>query len=115
MDGFVARGFVLLGRDDTEVALGAAGKFWRARPVIERLTDAAEFDRFDRRGFAKAAVNFRAEAVSGGSMLTTETRVLAIGPRARLAFLPYWILVRLGGELIRREMLAAVARRAAAL
>ena len=47
-------------------------------------------------------------------MLTTETRVLAIDRRARLAFLPYWVLVRLGGEVIRREMLAAVAKRAVA-
>jgi hypothetical protein len=111
---FPGGGFVSLGHEETEVAFGVIGKFWRPRPLVEQLSDADEFDRFDRPGFAKAAVNFSAEAVGDGAMLSTETRILALDWRARLAFLPYWVLVRLGGELIRREMLSAVARRAAA-
>ena len=46
--------------------------------------------------------------------LHTETRVLATGRRARRAFGAYWLVIRGGSGLIRREMLRAVARRAEA-
>jgi hypothetical protein len=46
------------------------------------------------------------------TLLETETRVLATGPRAKRAFAAYWLVVRPGSGLIRRELLRAVARRA---
>jgi hypothetical protein len=40
--------------------------------------------------------------------------VLATGPRARRSFGAYWLLIRAGSGLIRREILRAVAHRAEA-
>jgi hypothetical protein len=105
-------GFVELGRSDEEIVLGAAGKFWRLRENLEPLSDPEDFERFDAPGFAKGAMNLRAAATDGGTELVTETRVWTTDEAARRAFRLYWLPVRVGGELIRRELLAAVARSA---
>jgi hypothetical protein len=107
-------GFVELARGEREIVLGAAGQFWRFREELEPIADADAFGRFREPGFAKAAINFHAAPVDGATLLTTETRVWAVDDRARRAFRPYWLPVRAAGELIRRELLAAVARRARA-
>ncbi len=105
-------GFVELGRSDHEVVFGAIGRFWRVREQMEPISDSEEFESFDEPGFAKGAMSFR--VVEGGRSVTliTETRVWATDDRARRAFRPYWIPVRALGGLMRREMLAAVARSA---
>ncbi len=112
LDQFAGLGFVELDRGDDEVVLGTVGRFWRLREELKRLEDASAFERFDRPGFAKGAISFRARPDGDGALLTTETRVLALGADARRAFARYWILVRLGGEPIRRELLRAIARHA---
>ncbi|HLX87041.1 MAG TPA: hypothetical protein VKR22_01065 [Acidimicrobiales bacterium] len=113
LDLFVEFGFVELGRSDSEVALGAVGRFWRPIERLEPLPDAAAFDTFDEPGFAKGAMNFHVAGDAGSVTLTTETRVVGTDDRARRSFRPYWVPVRAIGGLMRREMLAAVARRAA--
>jgi hypothetical protein len=50
----------------------------------------------------------------GTTTLSTDTRVLATGPRAKRAFRAYWLAVGWGSGLVRRELLRAVARRAEA-
>jgi len=47
-----------------------------------------------------------------GSLLTTTTAVVPTNAAARRAFGRYWLLIRVPSGLIRREMLAAVDRRA---
>ena len=103
-------GFVELGQTDEEVALGAVGQFWRVRERLEPVADADAFEMFDQPGFAKGAMNFRMVEESGLVSLTTETRVFATDDRALRSFRPYWVPVRAIGGLMRREMLAAIAR-----
>ena len=46
-----------------------------------------------------------------GSRLVTETRVESTDARARRLFALYWLVIRLGSGLIRRDLLRAVRRR----
>ena len=57
-------------------------------------------------------MEFRLEPVSAGTLLSTETRVLATDPKTRRAFAAYWFVIRPGSSAIRREVLKVVARRA---
>jgi hypothetical protein len=59
-------------------------------------------------------MGFRAEAADGGTLLTTETRVLATDEAARRRFGRYWRVIRPGSGAIRRSWLRAAARRAEA-
>lgn len=63
-------------------------------------------------GWVRIATDFRLDATDGSTLLSTETRVLATGPTARRRFRLYWLGIRGGSGLIRRELLHAVARRA---
>jgi hypothetical protein len=63
-------------------------------------------------GWVRIATDFRLEVSDRSTRLTTETRVLATGPIARRKFRIYWLGIRAGSGLIRREVLHAVARRA---
>jgi len=64
-------------------------------------------------GFVLAAMNFvvRPEG-SGGSFLSTETRVFASSPSVRRRFAAYWRVIYPGSALIRRMWLRAIERRA---
>lgn len=74
--------------------------------------DAAGLRAFDAPGWVKCGVAFTLAADAGGTMLRTETRVAATDGAARLRFGLYWLLIRAGSGLIRREMLRAIGRRA---
>ncbi|HEX8253572.1 MAG TPA: hypothetical protein VF846_10510 [Thermoanaerobaculia bacterium] len=63
------------------------------------------------RGFAIAAMNFRVTADGRGSLVTTETRVLANHARAKRRFAAYWRVIYPGSALIRRMWLRAIDRR----
>jgi hypothetical protein len=49
-----------------------------------------------------------------GTLLTTETRVRATDARSRALFSLYWLAIRIGSGLIRRDLLRAAAQRAEA-
>lgn len=70
--------------------------------------------RFAEPGWVKCGVDFVLREDAGGTLLTTETRVLATDRITRRRFGAYWLLIRPGSGLIRREMLRLVARRAEA-
>ena len=112
LDAMLEAGFALLGERELEVALGTVGEFWR--PVSQPTAPASpeEFAAFDRPGYAKGAIDFMAVPLDGGSVLTTETRVLACDDAARRSFMRYWRLISLGSGLIRHELMGAVAKRA---
>ena len=57
-----------------------------------------------------AAMNFRID----GEVLSTETRVLARGAKAKLVFGAYWLVIRAGSGFIRRMWLRAIRKRALA-
>jgi uncharacterized protein YndB with AHSA1/START domain len=74
--------------------------------------DAAGLRAFGRPGWVKTGVDFVLEPSACGTRLTTETRVAATDARTRARFGLYWLLIRAGSGVIRRELLRAVARRA---
>ena len=64
-------------------------------------------------GYARAGMNFVVEELdSGMTRLTTETRVIAIGPGARRRFGLYWSFIYPGSWLIRVGWLEAIRKRA---
>ena len=86
---------------------------WRllGGPVPPHL-DAAALRAWSQPGWIKAGMEFRLEPVSAGTLLSTETRVLATDPKTRRAFAAYWFVIRPSSSAIRREVLKVVARRA---
>jgi hypothetical protein len=69
---------------------------------------------FAQPGWVKCGVDFTLHPEGGGTLLATETRVEATDPGTRRRFGLYWLLIRFGSGVIRREMLRVVARRAEA-
>lgn len=113
IDMFIAGGFRKL-RDDPPhvIVAGAAMQPWRLVPgEVADVRDLAGFRAFKQPGFVLAAVSFELEPTDHGTRLSTETRVQPTDAGAGRAFLPYWLVIRAGSGLIRREMLRAVAKR----
>jgi hypothetical protein len=88
-----------------ELVLGALGQPWRLRGGD---TPWRIFAAFDRPGYVKMAISWRLE----GTLLSTETRVLATDPAVRRKFRRYWLAIRPFSGLIRRVWLRAIKRRA---
>jgi len=112
LDQFVRLGFSVLGEAPDEIAVGGVGRFWRLDGGIRRVAG-QDFARFSEPGYAKAGFHFRAEPEQdGGSILRTETRVLATDASARRKFGRYWRVVRPGSGAIRIAWLRAIRSRA---
>jgi len=110
VDGFLGRGFLLLGEDPPhELVLGLIARPWKPRGGIVRVAPGS-FAAFGEPGYAKVAWNFSCRPAGGGvSTLATETRVECTDEVSRVRFGRYWRLVGPFSGLMRREMLAAVA------
>jgi hypothetical protein len=76
------------------------------------LLDAAALRAWTEPGWIKVGMGFRLESTRAGTVLTTETRVVATDPRTRRAFAAYWFVIRGSSSTIRREVLRVVAHRA---
>ncbi len=74
--------------------------------------DAAALRAWSQPGWIKVAMEFRLEPTPAGTVLSTETRILATDPRTRRSFAVYWLLIRTSSAAIRCEVLRVVARRA---
>ena len=98
-------GFQPLG-DDTLVLVG---KPWKPRGARRAVDD---FVGFAEPGWAKMALDLRAEPDGDGARLTTETRVFLTDRAARRRFAAYWFVIRPFSGLIRRSWLRAARRRA---
>jgi hypothetical protein len=115
LDAMGGRDFAVLAeRAGEELVLGLISKPWRPVPVTRPIADAADFEAFAEPGWVRVAMDVRVEPEGDGSRLVTETRVHATDEGARRRFGCYWRLIRLGSGIIRRDMLAAIARRAEA-
>ena len=113
LEAMTARGFsVLAERASEQLVLGLISKPWRPVPITRRIADTADFAAFAEPGWVRAAMDLRIEPDHAGSRLVTETRVQATDPAARRRFACYWRFIRLGSAVIRRDLLAAIARRA---
>ena len=109
---FERSGFVRLAEADDELVYGGVGRFWTPSGGIRRIS-AQEFEGFAHPGYAKTAFNFLARPLpDGGTLLSTETRVLATDPAALSSFCRYWRLIRPGSGAIRWGWLRGIARRA---
>ena len=96
-----------------EVLAGGVMQPWKLRgggrpPAL----DAAGLRTFHAPGWVKCAVDFVLEPDGAGTVLRTETRVIATDAVTRVRFALYWLAIRAGSGLIRREILRSVARRA---
>lgn len=113
LDEFLKGGFRELRVDPPHVLVaGAALQPWRlVQGEVVDVRDLAGFRAFNKPGFVLAAISFELEPIDTGTRLSTETRIQPTDARAGRAFLPYWLVIRAGSGLIRREMLRAVARR----
>jgi hypothetical protein len=74
--------------------------------------DAAALPAWSPPGWIKVGMDFRLEPTPVGTLLSTETRILATDWRTRRSFAAYWFLIRGSSGAIRREVLRVVAHRA---
>lgn len=95
---------------EQEVLLGIAGRFWRPDGGIVPGLTAEEFLAFHRDGYAKAVWNFSLAPASGGTQLSTETRVQTFGRATTVKFRLYWLMVGPFSGLMRWAMLREVRR-----
>jgi hypothetical protein len=93
-----------------EFVVGGLGRFWQLSGGLRRVEGRDHFTSFGEPRYAKVAFNFRLE----GNELSTETRIASTDAHARRRFGAYWLLVRPGSGLIRREWLRAIDKRAQA-
>lgn len=108
-------GFKLVAeRAPEELVIGVLGKFWSVRSGLRSDVSAAHFAAGPPQGYALAGWNFTVvPQLDGTSQLSTETRVWCAAD-VRNKFRAYWLVIRLGSGLIRREILRAIRRRAEA-
>jgi hypothetical protein len=98
-----------------ELVLGSIGQYARLRPRQgSGPATPTAFAGFSQAGWSKVAMNFRLTPDGTGTVLSTETRVVSGDAATRRRFAGYWLIIRVGSGLIRREMLRSVARRAEA-
>lgn len=106
-------GFVLLAETPPdELVVGTIGQFWRPTGPRLPLAGPGEFLAFDTPGYARCAMDFRLEDVSGETRVTTETRIFTPEADVKRKFGAYWLFVHPGSAFIRRMWLSAIRRRA---
>ncbi|HET8645896.1 MAG TPA: hypothetical protein VFO85_10425, partial [Vicinamibacteria bacterium] len=110
---FERAGFrVVAERAPAELVIGVLGRFWTPRGGLCSELSRETFHGGPPAGQALAGWSFTIREMADGlSELRTETRV-SCAPDARRKFRLYWLAVRPGSGLIRREMLRAIRRRA---
>lgn len=92
-------------------AIGASiSRPWQRHPESRPIDSLDSFNTFTTPGWVKYLVDFSLAPAVGGTMLSTETRGYATDDRARRRFAVYWTLIRGGSGLVRRDLLATVAR-----
>jgi hypothetical protein len=95
-----------------EVVVGAVTRPWEA-DVTFRAVAPAQFAAFAEPGYVQIAWTLRADPDgTGGAIFRTETRARATDAEARARFRRYWACFSPGMWLIRRTMLAPLARAA---
>lgn len=111
LEGFRRMGFRKVAEEpDRELVVVGIGRFWTPSGGLRKVQDDEQFLNFQEPGYAKVAFNFRIE----DGVISTETRIAATDAHARRRFRLYWLAIRPGSGLIRREWLRALDRRAQA-
>ena len=101
-------GFGLVDEDEPrEILLGVNGAFWRFSGNIFPF-DRASFDHPPPDGTSRALWNFTFVPRAGGTLLSTETRILCGDAGSRRKFATYWFFVGPFSGIIRKEMLRSI-------
>ena len=101
-------GFTNLGRrPGEEIVLGLQGRFWELSGGTA-CEAAGAFDVPVAPGLARAVWNFRVRDDGGGSIVSTETRILCGDESSRRSFGRYWALIGPFSGMIRTRMLASI-------
>jgi hypothetical protein len=96
------------------IVVGGVLSPWRLRGGHRRVASAEEMRAFAEPGWVRVAGAFTVVPDGGGCRVATETRIAATDDAARRRFGRYWRLVGPFSSITRREMLAAIRRRAEA-
>jgi hypothetical protein len=116
VDALVREGFEILDEAPPDYVLGGGiGQPWRfvgGRSVHLNRSDRAAFDCFVEPGFVKMTLEFDLVSRGSGTRLSTRTTVTPTDVRAARSFARYWLVVRVGSDLVRRDLLRAIAARA---
>lgn len=93
--------------DKKEVVLGLVAQPWKYRGKMKDLT-LDEFSSFTEPGWTKILWNFSFEGKDGGTLVTTETRMLCTDSASRRKFKLYWTFVAPLSGWTRREILKLI-------
>ncbi len=105
--------FVVLEEGEAMLTCGMVGRIWTLRRDYPRLDDPEDFQRFAQRGTARVLfAHWAQNAGDGGSLLTTEVRVEAIGVQGRIGVRALRPLVNAFQGLIASEGMQAAVRAA---
>lgn len=106
IEGLKYTGFQILGSvPNREVVIGLIGRFWKRSGDMVTIPP-EDFSDFNTPGYAKAALNFTIEPLSGNRVrLVTETRIFCNTKASRNLFRAYWTVIRPFSGWIRMEML----------
>lgn len=103
--------FEILGkRENEEILIGLAGKFWTLNGKLQKI-NSENFRDFNEECFAKAVWNFSIDENDDKTRLTTETRIRCLDDESQKSFRFYWTFIQPFSGLIRLEMLKIVKRK----
>ena len=107
-------GLVALVDEPYAVVAGGVLSPWRVRGGHRTIASVEELAAFAEPGWVRVAAAFTVAPDGDGSRVGTETRIAATDDTARRRFGRYWRLIGPFSSITRREMLAAIRRRAEA-
>jgi hypothetical protein len=107
-------GLVVLADDPAAVVVGGVLAPWRPRGGHQRVDTIEALRAFATPGWVRVAMAFTVAPEGAGTRVATETRIAATDSLARRRFGRYWRLIAPFSGVTRREMLAAIKRRAEA-
>jgi len=114
VESMAAIGMAVLVDDPHAFVLGGVLAPWRLRGGHLRVASAEELRAFAQPGWVRIATAFTVAPDGDGCRVATETRIAATDAAARRRFGRYWRLIGPFSGITRREMLAAIRRRAEA-
>jgi hypothetical protein len=114
VETFARIGLVMLADEPDGIVVGGVLSPWRVRGGHRAIASADELRAFAEPGWVRVATAFTVASQGAGCRVRTETRIVATDDTARRRFGRYWRLIGPFSSITRREMLAAIRRRAEA-